>query len=734
VLNLGRQRSPKTRAVRTPTILQLEAVECGAVALGIILHYYGRIVPLTTLRRECGISRDGSNAWNMLLAARRFGLFARGFSKTVQDLRQMNAPFIIFWNFNHFLVVEGFAKGKVFVNDPACGHRSVTDTEFERSFTGVVLVMEPGPEFEKGGRAPSPFSAIYARLAGFSSALAFCIVAGFLLVIPGLAIPAFSQIFIDTIFIGRRGDWLRPLMVAMIIALVTQALLKLIQLRYLQRLRIALSLKLASRFVWQLLRLPSTFYAQRFSGEVANRSVINDKLAATLSGRLAQTAIDVVMMVFYAGVMFYYDSVIAGISVACALLNVFVLQWLSKRRVEQNMRVLQEYGKAHGTAIAGLQGIETMKASGLEAGFFAKWSGYYAKAATARQDLEISNQILNVLPSMLASLTTVLVIIVGGYRIITGHLSTGMLVALQSLLYSYMSPLNDLMRLGSTFQELQGDLNRVEDVLQHPVEPLPPRREMRTDGLRVVRLKGYVALKNATFGYSPLGKPLIENFQLAVSPGQRVALVGASGSGKSTIAKLISGEYKLWSGEVYFDQIRRDEIPDDVFINSFGTVAQDTFMFGGTVRDNLTLWDSTIPDDNLVRACQDSAIHDAILALPGGYDAVLLEGAANLSGGERQRLEIARALIHDPSVLVLDEATSALDAATEGFIIERLRMRGCSCIVVSHRLSTIRDCDEILVLETGRVVERGNHDQLWAAEGRYAELVSVGDDALVAQV
>ncbi|MCP5157279.1 MAG: NHLP family bacteriocin export ABC transporter peptidase/permease/ATPase subunit [Ectothiorhodospiraceae bacterium] len=722
------------RRVRTPTILQLEAVECGAATLGMVLGYHGRIVPLAELRRECGVSRDGSKASNMVKAARRYGMEAKGFSKRVADLYQLAPPFIVFWNFNHFVTFEGFDdKGRVFINDPASGHRIVTMEEFERAFTGVVLVMKPGEGFEKGGRKPSVFAAIAERLVGSGAAVAYCILAGFLLVVPGLAIPAFNQIFIDNVILAQRVDWLRPLILAMILALVGQALLRFLQMRYLRRLRIRLSIQMSTRYMWHMLSLPASFYAQRFAGEVANRSQLNDKLAELLSGRLAQTAIDVVMVGFYGALMFYYDVVLTLIGIAFAAINILVLRYTSRRRVEANMRVLQEYGKAQGTAMAGLQGIETIKAGGMESGFFGRWAGYYAKATNARQELELSSQALSFAPSLLTSLTTTAILVVGGLRIISGDLSIGMLVAFQSLMSSFLSPINNLLFLGSTFQELQGDLERVNDVLDHPALEPPEHHDLvGDDGERIVRLNGYVELRGVTFGYSPLEKPLLEGFDLTIKPGSRVALVGGSGSGKTTIAKLISGEYEPWQGEILFDGIARGQIPNDVLVNSFATVDQDIQLFGGTVRDNLTLWDPTVPDANLQHACEDAAIMEAVRELPAGFDSVLLEGGGNLSGGQRQRLEIARALVHNPSVLVMDEATSALDAETEAVVMERLRMRGCTAVLVAHRLSTIRDADEIIVLSKGKVLERGTHAELWAAQGEYAQLMRADQESDVA--
>lgn len=710
-------------------VLQLEAAECGAAALAIILGYHGRIEPLAALRRECGVSRDGSKASNIIKAARRLGMQAKGFSKETDDLRALDPPFIIFWDFNHFVVVEGFGKRGVFLNDPASGHRTVTYEEFNKSFTGVVLVMEPGPEFRKEGHYPSVTKAVAFRLVEAFAAVAFCILAGFLLVIPGLAFAGFNQVFLDNILLERRIEWLRPMILAMIVTILVQAALRFLQLRYLRRLKIMLSIRLSSRFMWHLLQLPAVFYSQRFSGDIANRSRLNDKLAGVLSGKLTQTAIDVVMMVFYAALMYYYDTVLTSVGVGIALVNILVLRWISKRRVESNMRVLQQYGKAQGSSLAGLQGMETIKSAGLESQFFAKWAGHYTHATNARQDLELSNQALSTIPGFLNSVATALVIIVGGYRIIQGHLSIGMLVAFQTLMRSFLSPINNLVSLGAVFQELQGDLHRVDDILEYPVEPPCKEEELATEeGDRIVRLKGYVDVRGLTFGYSPLEPPLLEDFNLSLRPGQRMALVGDSGSGKSTILKLISGELKAWEGDILFDDLRWDEVPQDVRANSFSIVDQDIFLLGGSVRENLTLWDDTVPDLSLVHACEDAAIHDMVVELAGGYDGELLEGGRNVSGGQAQRLEIARALVNNPSILVLDEATSALDVETERIVLQRLRTRGCSCIIVSHRLSTIRDCDEIIVLKRGRVVERGTHEDLWAADGEYAGLIRSDND------
>ncbi|MBK6659468.1 MAG: NHLP family bacteriocin export ABC transporter peptidase/permease/ATPase subunit [Proteobacteria bacterium] len=720
----GRARQHYPARVRTPTVLQLEAVECGAAALAMVLAHHGRVVPLAELRRECGVSRDGSKASNVVKAARRYGLVAKGYSKSMESLASVTPPYIVYWNFNHFVTCEGFDAERVYLNDPAMGHRSVTHAEFDRAFTGVVLVFEPGPEFKPGGQLPGLFEELRKHVRNSLGAIGYCVLAGLLLVLPTLAVPAFNQVFIDHIVLESRSGWLRPLLAAMLVAIISHAVLEFLQLRHLRRLKIKLAATMSSRYLWHLLHLPASFYAQRYAGDVANRSALNDKLAELLSGKLAHTSIDVVMMGFYAALMLFYDVGLTLLAVAFAALNGAVLVVLGRKRGEANMRVLQEYGKADGVAIAGLQSIETLKASGLESGLFAQWAGYYAKATGARQELELANRWLGVLPSLCNGLSVAAILVFGGMRVVEGSLTIGMLVALQSLTASFLAPVSTLVRLGGDLQVLRGDLARVNDVLgNETIAPSVAGDMLDSDGQRVTRLDGYLDLRGVSFGYSPLEEPLLEDLNLSIAPGQRVALVGGSGSGKSTVGKLVSGELQPWSGEVLFDGLPRVAIPGDVMRNSFATVDQDINLFAGTVRDNLTLWDATVPEASLRDACRDAAAQEFISELVGGFDSELLEGGVNLSGGQRQRLEIARALVRNPSLLVLDEATSALDAETEAVVMEHLRMRGCTAVLVAHRLSTVRDCDEIIVFEDGEIVERGTHDELWQRDGAYAHLM-----------
>ncbi|WP_341530020.1 NHLP family bacteriocin export ABC transporter peptidase/permease/ATPase subunit [Nostoc sp. UHCC 0302] len=730
--NLKNLRGHENKRYRTPTLVQMEIVECGAAALGIILAYWGRIVPLTELRQACGVSRDGVSAANILKAARNYQLSTKSFKTNLAGLRQLKPPYIIFWKFNHFLVVEGFSKGQVYLNDPASGRRSVSLEEFNGAYTGIVLVLEPTPEFMPGGDKPSTVLALWSRLKSSTGALIYCIVAGFLLVIPGLAMPAFSQIFIDNILIEHRDEWLRPLILGMLLTAGVNGFLSLLQLQFLRQLKIKLSVGMNSRFVWHILSLPMSFYDQRFAGEISSRVSLNDSIAVILSGKLATTVIAAVTVFLYLVVMLQYDIVLTAIALVFVAVNLGVLQWFRRWRTDVNIKLLQEYGKVNGVAISGLQSIETLKASGLESDFFSKWAGHYTKAINTSQELESTNQILGILPSFLSATASMLILAVGGWRVMDGSMSIGMLIAFQGMMQRFLAPVSSLVNLGSDLQQMEGNLNRLDDVLAHSIDR--QLQQEKSFGVKseednylfpgfLPKLQGYVELRNVTFGYSQIAPPLLENLNLSLQPGQRVAIVGSSGSGKSTIAKLLCGLYESWQGEIRFDGKSKDQISRQILANSISVVEQEILMFAGSIRDNLTLWDTTIPNTQLVRACQDAALHNFIISLPHGYDSNLLEGAVNLSGGQRQRLEIARALVNNPSILILDEATSALDAQTEKIVSRNLRLRGCTCIIVAHRLSTIRDCDEIIVLEQGRIVQRGTHNQLNQIEGLYSQLI-----------
>lgn len=745
--------NPQGKRIITPTIIQMEAVECGAAALAIILSYYGRFVPLTELRRACGVSRDGSKAVNIVKAARTYGMEATGYQCELEDLKTLPLPYIVFWNFNHFLVVEGFQNNKVFLSDPAVGRRHVSLQEFDEGYTGVVLAIRPGSTFRKGGIKRRLLLSIYKRLRDSRSALFACLLAGLYLSIPRLALPVFTGQFVDQVLVQNREDWLRPMLWGIAIAGLLIIIIKETQLRYLRRLKIKLGISMSGQFLWHVLRLPMEFYAQRFAGEVSNRVNFNDTVADTLSGQLATTTIDAIMMIIYGIVMATYSTTLTAIAALFAAISFLALQWVSRQRVDANMSLIQDQGKVAGVAIAGLQSIETIKASGQESDFFSRWAGYYAKSTNSQQELGVQTQALGVLPNLLSNLANMAVLVLGGLAVIEGQLSLGGLIAFQLLLGQFLNPINSLVTLGQQMQELVGNIDRLDDVLENPIDSHLQQSQMQSPTKKAdkidassppvsanlldtaeFRLQGYVELQNVTFGYSPIDPPLIENLSLTIKPGQRVALVGSSGSGKSTIARLVTGLYQPFSGEILFDGKPRTEIPRPVLVSSLAMVEQEIFLFSGTVRDNLTLWDSTVRDRDLVRACQDAAIHDIIVALPKGYDAELLEGAVNLSGGQRQRLEIARALVNNPAILVMDEATSALDAETEQIIVQNLNRRGCTCIIVAHRLSTIRDCDEIIVLERGKVVQRGNHEELWQQRGVYADLIQSEGEALEEEV
>ncbi len=719
-----RTTPPRNKRVKCPTLLQMEAVECGAAALGIILGYFGRIVPLEKLRVECGVSRDGSKASNVLKAARRYGLEAKGYKYELEDLYNVTYPCILFWNANHFLVLEGFKKGQVYLNDPGEGPRIISMEELDASFSGVVLTFEKGEEFKPGGEKKSMAAALRRRLVGSETALMYILLCGLFLVVPGLVVPTFQRIFVDEFLVSNREYIVRPLLLGMGITVVVRMALTWLQEYYLLRLETKLALETSSNFFRHILRLPVGYFAQRYAGEIGSRVMINDKVANVVSGKLATTIIDCLMIGFYAALMFMYDVGLTVIVILLAMVNVVAVKLVSRSRVDASRRLVSDVGKQMGTAMSGLSMIETLKATGGEPEFFGRWAGYQAKALRSEQSLRIRSDLITIVPIFINMMITATVLLVGGFKVMNGELTVGLLVAYQSLTTFFTTPLSNFVSFGSTLQELEADMNRLDDVLRYPQDEMytrvpSPEHEQRAD----FKLQGKVELKDITFGYSPLDKPLIEGFSLTVEPGQRVALVGGSGSGKSTVARLVTGLYEPWEGEILFDGVARNELPHKLISNSLAMVDQEVFLFEGSIKENITMWDETIPMPRVTQACRDAAIAEVIETREGAYQAEVGESGGNFSGGQRQRLEIARAFVGEPSILVLDEATSALDPTTESTIDDSLRRRGCTCITIAHRLSTVKDSDEIIVMERGKIVQRGTHEEMKDQPGLYADLM-----------
>ena len=708
------------RRLRTPSILQLEAAECGAASLAMVLGYHGRFAPLDELRILCGVSRDGSKASSLLRAGRVLGLEAKGLKAEPEHLADLPLPMIAFVNFNHFLVVEAIDEEHVWVNDPAYGRRRETRAEFSDSFTGVVLTFVPGPDFVKGDSRPSLAASLAARFAGVRLALIFVFLTSLALVIPGVILPVFSRIFVDYVLIRSLNDWLIPLLIGMALtALVRFSLIEL-EKQMLVKARLVMSLATGLAFMEKLLKLPIAFFDQRFAGEVANRVRLNEGLAELLTGKLAEAAISLVTATFFLIVMLFYNWPLTLAVVALALLNAGVLLISNTVLSESYRKMSIDRGKLAGARVAGLKDMETFKASGAEDMLFARWTGLAIAAQNSQQRANRITAWIAPIPPLIGAIITVTILVWGGFLVMSGSMTLGGLVGYQTLAASFVAPVAALAGFGAEFQEIRANTTRLDDVLGQASDVRFKRDDPIFDGSVP---GGSLTLDNVSFGYAPLDPPLIGGLSLDLAPGKRVALIGPSGSGKSTVGKLIVGLEQPREGSVKIGGRSLLDWPRAVLSARLAYVRQDVILFEGSVRDNLTLWDDSIPEPDMIAAAKDAQIHDVIALRPGGYGAQITEGGSNFSGGEKQRIEIARALATNPAVIILDEATSALDPVNEHRVMEAIRRRGITCIVIAHRLSAIRDCDEIVVLERGHPVERGDHRALIASNGHYARLL-----------
>ena len=709
--------------VKTPTILQMEATECGAASLGMVLAYYGKWLPLEKLRLECGVTRDGVNAKNILRAARRLGCVAKGFAGKPEVLRGKEFPLILFWEFNHFVVMEGVENDTVYLNDPALGRRKVSWADFLTSYTGIYLNIRPGEDFVQEGHPYNVAKAIAEKLAEDKWALLFILILGLCMVIPGLAVPVMNQIFIDDVFSMKHPEWTTKLLLAMAAAAILSGVMNAMRAIVLTYWQKKLTLADSSSFFWHVLRLPVTFFQQRYAADVASRIQFNEANAEVLSGQAATALLDMFIALFYLGLLVQYSVPLTLVGVSFSFVNLAVILYMRRNMTDLTMRIQQEKGKEYGVLMNGLMMIDSVKACGSEADLFGKWAGYAAKALVANQEMQIWSLKVRLLPTLLAGISGALVMTVGGFSIMEGLMTAGVYTAVNSLIAKFQEPMQKILALSDVIRTTEMQMQRLDDVKRYPIDSLNYPDETQTITFTGTRLSGELTMRDVNFGYSPLDPPLLENFNLSLAPGRWAAVVGASGSGKSTLAKLASGLYEEWSGDVLFDGVKRREIPRPVLVSSIATVDQDVFQISGTVRENLSLFDKSVPKEDIVLAAQDACIHDDILRLAGGYGAEVAEGGLNFSGGQRQRLEIARALAGNPSILILDEATSAIDPMTEQKVLANIRRRGCTCLIVAHRLSTIRDADEIIVLEKGKVAERGTHREMMMHDGPYRRLI-----------
>lgn len=731
ILHKKAQKCPVSRGyAKVPVIMQMEALECGAASLAMILAYYGKWIPLEQVRADCGVSRDGSNAKNLLLAARSYGLTAKGFRFEPDVLRRSGIfPCIIHWNFNHFVVLNGFKGNKACLNDPARGNYTVSMETFDKSFTGVCLLFEPGEEFIPGGSPKSVAGFVKKRMAGTGDAVVCVILATVISSLLGIVASVFPRIFMDRLLTGKNPDWLLPFVGIFMgyaaVRLLVSFLLTVYSLKIYGRFAVTGS----SSYLWKVLHLPMEFFSQRMAGDIQQRQGMNASASGSLVNLFAPLLIDAAMMVFYLAVMLRYSPLLTFVGVLSILCNLGLSQLISKKRINITRVQMRDSGKLSGATVSGIEMIETIKANGAENGYFEKWAGYQASVNTQQVKYARLNQYLGLLPSLVSSLTGVAVLMLGVYLTMQGSFTVGMIMAFQGFLSSFMSPAAKLITAGQSIQEMRTQMERIEDVMEYPSDVCYGHREYvqakEKEGAGEYRkLSGSVEMKNVTFGYSRLSEPLIEDFNLTLKPGSRVALVGASGCGKSTISKLLSGLYQPWKGEILFDGKPMSGIDRNVFTGSLAVVDQDIILFEDTIAGNIRMWDKSIEDFEVIMAARDARLHEDIMQREGGYSYRISQDGRDFSGGQRQRMEIARVLAQDPTIIIMDEATSALDARTEYEVVRSIKDRGITCIVVAHRLSTIRDCDEIIVMDHGKVVERGTHEELYAKGGAYTELVS----------
>lgn len=709
--------------VKTKTVYQMEATECGAASLCMIFDYWGHYIPLEQMRVETGVSRDGCAAGNLMRTALKYGFETHGYRKEPESLKSLQMPCIIHWNFEHFVVLEGFKGNYVYLNDPACGRRKVDYETFDSNFTGIVMTFAPTEKFEKKKSDQKVFNCVKEKLKNYKKSITKLVLIGIVLAIPQYLLPYFSQVFIDKI-LGKQGvEWFPLFIAAFVITVFVEAFLGLYRSRIMRKIQANMTMTSTRSFLSHMFRLPMGFFEQRYAGDLAVRVDNNDSVNTFMTGDLTETVLNAITSAVFFLILLYYSVPLTFLATIGLAINLVIGRYASERISRISTKTEQDSGKLSGATTAGISISSTIKASGAEQAYIARILGYSAKVNTTEQKINKMNAVAKIFPDIIEKIITVSILVVGGLQVVEGKMTPGMLAAFSSIYLSFSAPVNALIGFVKNLESLRVDTVRVDDIMRYPTDAvyeIDPNK-----GKIDKKLSGKVSFKDISFGYNPLGKPIISDISFDIPCGNSVAFVGASGSGKSTVSKLVSGLYRPWNGEILLDGTSIKDISPEVFHASVSTVSQNISLFSGTIRDNLTMWNPAILEHDIINAAKDACIHDVITQKPGAYDFKLTENGDNLSGGQKQRLEIARALVTNPTILIMDEATSALDPIVEKQIIDNIKRRGCTCIMVAHRLSAIRDCDMIYVISGGNIIQKGSHEQLMAENGIYRNFMAV---------